>query len=181
MRNPANAPGTVPFALSDGIADRSLPLTSAELREYLQAGFSDEVLSHPVIDLYLSHSLQHVQAYPDWLMRQSPMALTQEELDQLSSALQSLGVNEYNLKETQRLMTAVELAKAEAASAGQDFQEKVERYDQLLDGMSAAAADQSQVTESLAERVFTDAERERALQYHNGLYQSPAVSAPTSD
>ena len=158
-----------------------LPRTPDQLRDYLQSGFRDEALSHPVFDLYLGHSLQHVQAYPDWLMRQSPMDLTQQELDQLSSALQSLGVNEYNLEETQRLMTAVELAQAEKASAGQDFQKKVERYDQLLDEMSAVAADQSQVTETLAQRVFSDEERDRALQYHRGLYQREAAEKAAND
>ena len=164
-----------PTSAAGATVTLELPRTSEELRDYLQSGFRDEALSHPVFDLYLGHSLQHVQAYPDWLMRQSPMDLTQQELDQLSSALQSLGVNEYNLEETQRLMTAVELAQAEKASAGQDFQKKVERYDQLLDEMSAVAADQSQVTETLAQRVFSDEERDRALQYHRGLYQREAA------
>ncbi|MAQ99630.1 MAG: hypothetical protein CMI00_03735 [Oceanospirillaceae bacterium] len=157
------------------------PLNSDEYQAYLRSYLPPEALSHPVFDQYLNGSLGYVQAFPDWLTSQDSVPLTTEELASLEEQLKTLGINEYNLAETQRLHTALQYEQARASEDVADFQWRVEQYDELLNDLVPSAADPQLVTDRLAEQLFTEEERARALQYHRGLYQRPPEQESAGD
>lgn len=156
-------------------------LTPDEYRDYLRTRVSDEALAHPVLDQYLNHSLGYVQSFPDWLLEQEPLPLSAEELDDLSDELKTLGITEDNLRETRNLQAALTLAEAESGNESDGFQARVEAYDRLLTELESQSADPLAVQEKLAQRVFSDEERGRALQYHRGLYQRPPEQESAGD
>ena len=171
-----------PVDLSSQAAEALSPsLTPDEYRDYLRTRVSDEALAHPVLDQYLNHSLGYVQSFPDWLLEQEPLPLSAEELDDLSDELKTLGITEDNLRETRNLQAALTLAEAESGDESDGFQARVEAYDRLLTELESQSADPLAVQEKLAQRVFSDEERGRALQYHRGLYQRPQEQESAGD
>lgn len=159
----------------------SKPLTSDDLQSYLKVNLSNEAQSHPIFDFYLSDSLEYVQAFPDWLTAQEPLPLSAQELELLGKQLESVGINQYNLTQTQRLQTALQFEQARASEDVADFQWRVEQYDDLLNELVSRAADPQLVSEQLAEQIFTEEERDRALHYHQGLYQREADEKAATD
>lgn len=150
----------------------SLSLNTEEFQSYLRVNLSSESLAHPLFEYYFSDSLDYIQAFPDWLTSLDSLPLTVSELSTISKHAKALEINEYNLMETQRLLTALQFEQARTSDDSADFQWRVDQYDDLLSQLSAEAGGAFMVQERLAEEIFTDQERVRALQYHHGLYMT---------